>query len=69
MFQVIEQTEEEKVEMYMKCNKRELVGMLLENQRLLAYHHQSMRRSEPGAGRTTTLGATGETPEWLKSLT
>ncbi len=31
MFQVIEQTRDEKIAMYMKLTKREIVGMLLNN--------------------------------------
>ena len=36
MMQVIEQTREEKIKMYMKCTKAKLIDMLLENQRLLS---------------------------------
>jgi hypothetical protein len=34
MLQVVEQTKEEKVAMYMKLSKKELVAMLIENQRI-----------------------------------
>ena len=33
--QIVEQTHEEKVKMYMKCTKKELISMLLQNQMLL----------------------------------
>ena len=33
--QIVEQTHEEKVKMYMKLDKVELIAMLLENQRLI----------------------------------
>jgi hypothetical protein len=33
--QVVEQTQEEKIAIYMKCSKKELIEMLLENQRLV----------------------------------
>ncbi len=39
MLQIIEQTYEEKVKMYMKCTKKELIQMLLENQRILNLLH------------------------------
>lgn len=35
MVQVIEQTHEEKVEMYMKSTKKELIGMLIECNRIV----------------------------------
>lgn len=34
MMQVIEMTEKERFKMYMKCTKKELVKMLMENQRM-----------------------------------
>ena len=34
--QIVEQTHEEKVKMYMKLDKVEIIAMLLENQRLIA---------------------------------
>jgi hypothetical protein len=36
MMHVIEMTHEEKVAMYMKCNKAELIKMLIESNRQLA---------------------------------
>ena len=36
MMQIIQQTDEERVAMYMKLSKRELVDMLIENQRMVA---------------------------------
>ena len=41
MMHIIEQTREEKVEMYMRLTKRELVGMLLANQ-------EALERERPG---------------------
>jgi len=35
MMQVIEQTRDEKIAMYMKCTKREIILMLLENQKIV----------------------------------
>ena len=35
MYQIIEQTKEEKIAMYMKCTKNQLIEMLLENQRIV----------------------------------
>lgn len=35
MFQIVEQTDEEKEKMYMKCTKKELVKMLIEANRIL----------------------------------
>lgn len=40
MIQVIEQTQEQKIEMYMKCTKHELVEMLIECNRILYTHSQ-----------------------------
>lgn len=37
MIQTIEMTEPEKVAMYMKCTKKKLITMLLENQRLVKH--------------------------------
>ena len=34
MIQVIEMTEKERFKMYMKCTKKELIKMLMENQRM-----------------------------------
>jgi hypothetical protein len=42
MIQIIEQTKEEEIAMYMKCTKKELISMLMENQRMLA---QRIRQS------------------------
>ena len=38
MYQVIEKKDEEKVTMYMKLSKRELIAMLMENQRIVQNH-------------------------------
>ncbi len=35
MYQVVQQTREEKIKMYMKCSKKELAEMLVECNRLL----------------------------------
>ena len=35
MIQIVKQTESEKIAMYMKCSKKELISMLMENQRLV----------------------------------
>ena len=74
MFQVIEQTKEEKMEMYMEYSKCELIVMLLENQSRLSKISQLLQLSEYGQPdpRITTISSTGSigvTPEWLKSST
>ncbi len=35
MLQIVEQTHEEKVKIYMKCTKRKLIEMLIENNRII----------------------------------
>ena len=37
MVQTVEMTEDEQVEMYMKLTKREIISMLMENQRLVKH--------------------------------
>ena len=49
-YQVIEMTKEEKVAMYMKLTKKELIEMLLQNQELLTNqirHNNSYKHSWP----------------------
>lgn len=36
MMQIVEQTHEEKVKMYMKCSKKELIAMLIECNRIIS---------------------------------
>ena len=44
MVQILEQTQEEKVKMYMKCTKKELISMLLQNQMLLEMATSNFRK-------------------------
>lgn len=48
MMQIVEQTREEKIEMYMKSTKRQLIEMLLTNQELLAYKYPQPPPCSPG---------------------
>ena len=42
MIQIVEQTHEEKMKMYMKLDKKELIAMLMENQRILEEAEQQI---------------------------
>lgn len=57
MLQVIQQTREERVAMYMKLSKRELIEMLLNNQNLVSHQQERLLNPiysiQPGWARVT----------------
>ena len=52
--QVVEQTHDEKVAMYMKCTKKQLIEMLIECHRLLDINGNRVYQNEEGYYTTTT---------------